>query len=394
MNRLTALFGIPLLFACGVERARPGADAPGAPGSQVAAPPVFDGVASQQKVAIDLQKKPDGGEVPNLGGGPLFSNAGAFTFPNGTNPGSATFVAAPVIDWMSNVPPTSFGSGTWANIQVAGTTYSENNAESMAGVMPDDQGTDYLVLSAYTEVTDPVTGITTGTVVHVLVLASDFSPGGSVALDGVDRLAIFATGDISLPDPQVAAAAATGTVTFTAGGLNLGDLITADVAGDFGEIHLEQLTAASAADHQQPDAGELHPELRSGVARLLRWNARRPGARFCRRDAGEPQLHGGSVTLAAGALPGSFDISGAPISSGFGTSTLTLESFPDAPGVVGGFTNATGTGPANTTFMGTYLALDGSTASATQAAGWAGAGYMNAAQDGFCQVDFMVELGP
>ena len=51
-------------------------------------------------------------------------------------------------------------------------------------------------------------------------------------------------------------------------------------------------------------------------------------------------------------------------------------------------------GPLGTTFVGTYLAIDGSSATATDAYGWSGAGYLDAAGDGFCSVDFLVMLAP
>ncbi len=41
-----------------------------------------------------------------------------------------------------------------------------------------------------------------------------------------------------------------------------------------------------------------------------------------------------------------------------------------------------------------YLILDGTTTSNGSTLGFAGAGYLTPAQDGFCQVDFLVELGP
>jgi hypothetical protein len=377
-----------LLLACG-EVARPIGARPKPPQQQPVGPaiPSLDPEPTTPVASVPNA----GGQTPNLGGGPLFSNAGAFNIAN-TSPGSATFTAAPVVDYLGGTGPSALGTGGWASISAGGNTYNNAMAESLAGVLPDDRGIDYLLLTAYTEEIDPATGATIGTVMHAIVLASDFAVGGSVNFDGVDRLAIFATGDISLPDPQVAAAAVTGTISFSAGGLALGDLITANLTGDFGEF--------TWTPTPPPGGGSLMPgnyTLTYDPMPNVFCDGSLIGqeAQFAAITAASIGFTDGPVTLAAGTIAGNFDISGAPITAGYGVATLTLESFPDAPpGVVGAQVNANGTGPANTTFVGTYLVLDGSTATMTDALGWSGAGYLTAAQDGFCSVDFLVELGP
>ncbi len=333
------------------------------------------------------------GAMPNIGGGPIFSNAGAFSLTN-TSPGSATFTLAPVADFLNGNAVVSVGTGGWSSIVAGGNTFSDSTAETFAGVLPDDLGTDYLLLAGYTEETDPATGATIGTVMYAIVLASDFAVGSSVNLDGTDRLAIFARGDINLPDPEIAAAAVTGTISFSAGGLNIGDLITANLTGDFGEF------TWSSTPPPPPGGGNLTPGNYTLVYDPMPYvscdgTLIGQEAQFAAITAASVGFTDGPVTLANGANPGDFDISGAPISSAYGVPTLTLEPLADAPpGLVGNFVNGTGAGPAGTTVYGTYLVLDGDTATPTHAYASAGVGYMNAAQDGFCSVDFAADMGP
>jgi hypothetical protein len=379
------------ILGCGEIARAP--TAPAKPKSPIAAIATASPEAEIAPVPIDVQAAASG-RAPQFGGGaPLFSNAGSFNLGT-TSPGSASYVQSPVVDYFGSTAPASFGTGGWQSIAAGGSTFTNAMAESIAGVLPDDRGIDYLLLTAYTEEIDPATGATIGTVVHTIVLASDFSVGGSVNLDGVDRLAIFARGDIDLPEPQLAAAAVTGTITFSAGGLALGDLISADLTADFGDFTWPTAPPPpTGTNNLTPGNYTIHYDPMPMVTcdgTLIGQEAQ-----FAAITAASVGFADGPVSLAAGTIAGNFDISGAPITSGYGVATLTLEAFPDAPpGIVGGYTNGSGNGPANTTFYGTYLVLDGTTATATDVFGWAGAGYVNAAQDGFCSVDFLVELGP
>lgn len=395
MNSALAATTLTLMMttACGPQPSRgPSTAEPKSP----AAPPTFEakrgepGIVTPTSEIVTVRT----GQTPDLGNGPLFSSAGAFSTSGPVNPGTASYAAAPVIDWQSNTGPSSVGTGTWTSIQVGGSTYNSSNADAVAAIFPDGSGVDYLVLSAFTEELDPTTGVTIGTVMHVMVPASDFSIGGSVNLDGVDRLAIFARGDISLPEPQISAAAVTGTVTFSAGGLALGDLITADLAGDFAEF-----TWPSQPQQPPPAQNNLTPgsyTLTYDPTPNVYCDGTLAGQEpaFAAVTLASIGFTNGPVTLTAGSVAGTFEISGSPITSGYGVASLTLEGFPDAPAVVGGFVNGSGGGPNGTTFAGTYLAFDGASATPTAAGGWAGAGYMTPAQDGFCQVDFLVDLGP
>jgi hypothetical protein len=389
MKRILEALALSLAACADVDRA-PSSAGPAGPPADAFDPIAAAPILAPEAVALATQ----GGRAPNLTGSPLFSNAGAFNFSGATAPGTATFTAAPVIDWLSGAWPTALGTGAWQGIQAGGSTWSTSAAESMSGVLPDDRGVDYLLLTAYTEEIDPATGSTIGTVVHALVLASDFGVGQSVNLDGVDRLALFARGDISLPDPQIAAAAVTGTISFSAGGLAINDLITADLAGDFAEFMW------STSSQPPPATGVINPgsyTLTHDPSASVFCDGTLMGqeAAFAGIGLQGAGFTDGPVTIAAGALPGSFDISGAPITAGYGVATLTLEAMQDAPpGVVGGFVNGSGAGPLGTVFAGTYLMLDGTTTTSSSTLGFAGAGYLTPQQDGFCSVDFFVEVGP
>lgn len=334
------------------------------------------------------------GNAPDLGLGPLYSNAGAFTFPNGTNPGSASFTGALVMDPFNNVPPTNLGTGAWSSIHANGNVYASTGADAVAAVFPDPNGVDYLVLSAFEEQTQP-NGVVLGTVIHVIVLPSDFSVGGTVQLDGIDRLVVFAHGDINQPSPQVAAAAISGTVTFTSGGTNIGDRISATIAGDFGDIQWSSPPPPPPPPPGNGIAAGLYT-MTVDTTPHVRCDGTLAGQEtaFAGVTAASLGFNGGAVTIAT-ASPGSYAISGTPIQSGFGSASLVLDPMPDAPpDVVAGMVNGSGSGPAQTSFMGTYLLLDGTAATATSLPGFAGGGYLTAAQDGFCTVDFLVDLAP
>src|SRR5262249_22587209 len=142
--------------------------------------------AQRGPALVVAQPHANGGTIPSVGGpGPIYFAPGAFTFPGGTTPGTADYDHAIVVDPMSRGPPPACGGGDFS-ITVAGTAYATAAGSSMSGVFTDDTGTQYLVIAVFTEVTDPVTGVDTGTVVQAIVLASDFAVGATVSFDGVD----------------------------------------------------------------------------------------------------------------------------------------------------------------------------------------------------------------
>lgn len=335
-----------------------------------------------------------GGSLPNMGGrGPFFSNSGsgAFTFPNGTAPGSVSYVGAPIYDWSTNQPPATIGSGSFS-VTVGGTTYTASgNAESIAELLDDpDTGTQYLLLGAWTLEVDPATGAEMGTVVYVLVPSSDFAPGATVAFDGYDRLAYFAYGDVNVEDPQIVAAAASGSITFGAsGGLMIGDLLDATATGDFGEIEWQS---------QPPPPPTGTTTVAPGTYQLAFLQSAEV---YCDGTLiGQESAFAGITVADIGIVEGvldvavvsatELDVTGTPVAA-FGGTTVRLENTPDAPpGLYWTYAGRSGAGPASTNIYGAFLALD-----ATQGPGvfgWAGLDFLTADEQGICEVAIPFEL--
>ncbi|MBK6683975.1 MAG: hypothetical protein IPG45_05835 [Deltaproteobacteria bacterium] len=343
-----------------------------------------------------LSRAPRGGNAPNVGAR-LFSNSGAFTFPNGTSPGVAHADLAPVIDSQSGTIPGVLGSGGW-DLNVAGTQYTESTAESVAEVFVDDTGTPYLVVSAFKLVMDPLTGAEIGTVVHVIVPSSEFGVGATVNFDGNERLALFATGDLSLPDPSVAAAAATGSVTFTAGSLAVGDIVTFTLSGDFGEI----------AWQTQPPPPPPPPPVGNIVAGnytlsfdpnlYVQCDGTLAGqdAAFAALTLANVGFSDGPITVTSLAVD-QLELSGAAISAAYGPTPFLVAASIDAPpGTYFGMSelNQIGAGPLGTDLAAAYLLLDDANASLAGVPGQAGLFFMTPDTMGYCSVDFGAALLP
>lgn len=361
-----------------------------------ARPEAVTPISRGQGPTATLSRAPRGGHAPNVGAR-LFSNAGAFTFPNGTAPGVAHADLAPVVDSQNgNIPPV-LGSGGW-DLNVAGVQYTEAAAESVAEVFVDDTGTPYLVVSAFKLVVDALTGAEIGTVVHVIVPSADFAVGATVNLDGNDRLALFATGDLSLPDPSVAAAAASGSVTFNAGSLALGDTITFTLSGDFGEI---------AWQSQQPPppppppvgniaAGNYTLAFDSNLYVQCDGSLIGQDAAFLALNLAGVGFSDGPITVTALTID-QLELSGAAISAAYGAGPLLVAASLDAPpGTYFGMSelNQTGAGPLGTDLAAAYLLLDDANASLAGVPGQAGLFFMTADSTGYCSVDFGAALVP
>lgn len=353
-------------------------------------------VTRGESKVVSLPRAPRGGNAPNVGAR-LFSNSGAFTFPNGTSPGVAHADLAPVIDSQSGNIPAVLGSGGW-DLNVAGTQYTEVVAESVAEVFIDDTGTPYLVVSAFKLVVDPLTGAEIGTVVHVIVPSADFAVGATVNFDGNDRLALFATGDLSLPDPSVAAAAASGSVTFTAGSLAIGDTVTFTLSGDFGEI---------AWQSQQPPPPPPPPvgNIAAGNYTLafdptlyVQCDGTLLGqdAAFSALTLAGLGFSDGPITVTALAVD-QLELTGASISAAYGPAPFMVAASLDAPpGTYFGISerNQAGAGPLGTDLAAAYLLLDDANASSAGVPGQAGLFFMTPDTLGYCSVDFGAALLP
>ena len=155
--------------------------------------------------------------LPSLGGAMPMLQSGSITLTADTGPGNATIVAATRFVDDRSAPPSVMGGGGSYSVTLAGVAHAGDGSMSFFDVMPDDAGTDYLVIGLLDDASaDHVSAV------YAVVKASDFAPGAAIALDGVDRYAVFASGPIDGDAPELVAIATSGT-------LHLG--ATADLAG-------------------------------------------------------------------------------------------------------------------------------------------------------------------
>lgn len=331
--------------------------------------------------------------LPDLSALGLFTTGGSAAVAPTTVAGTGSVSGAPVAD-LQGAPPSTVGAGAY-DVTVAGTAYVSTQAESVAYTFTDQSPTgatvEYLVVGAWTVTTDPLTGVDVGGVLYVVTPRADFVPGGSVAFDGVDRFALYYGGDIALPEPEYAAVAVSGVVTFTAGGTNLGDLIDASLAGDFAEL---SLTPAPPPPPPAPTA------ITAGTYDLTYSPA--PQVYCDGTLVGQESAFAGVTLAAVGfadgvvtlSLPASGGLELAGV-AGFGAAPVALQSDPSAPpGLYFATASASGVGPLSTDLVATFLVVDESTATGAQVLGGAGVGFVTADQLGFCQVGFDFALTP
>jgi hypothetical protein len=329
-------------------------------------------------------------------GGTTFLVAGDITLEGDAVPGSASFDGAVVWDARSEQEPTAVGAGTFA-VTIGGTLYQSGGAESMAFVVPDENGTDYLVLGAYAIETDG-NGVDVGSIVYVIVPAADFAPGATVSLDGNERLALFGWGPIDTDAPQVAGAAITGQLTFVSGSLTTGAAVTATLAADFAAA-----TWPEPTDPGDPPVGDPVNNVVPGTYALA--FAAQADA-YCEGSlAGKEAdfalapaavgLADGTVTVAI-LTPEQMALSGSVLTAAFGGDTLGLDWLgdPSMPGLFIGYAEAGAAGPLGTLQSVTFLALDGETATAStiQAAGGAEFDDRSAGGGGWCGVQWSATL--
>jgi hypothetical protein len=314
---------------------------------------------------------PQTGQVPTT----AFSfGAGTYYIAGPATPGSFDVTSAPVVD--PNQDPASYGTGDY---NVALTTTYSGALSSLA--MPFDQ---YLVFGGYNIYTTAA-GDQMDQVVAI-VKASDFAVGGTVALDGVDRTAMFGTGSPNDPEPSLMAMATTGAVTFTAGSAAIGGTLTASVSGDFSVV---QTTPPP------PPTGTITPgayTLAIDPTADVYCDGSLAGheADFAGITASSLALAGGTVAVAT---PSSSQVTvdGAVIATAFGASPFALD-LDASGGFFAGITNQTGSGPDATTLVGKFFAADATSASPSLVYAAAGAGYVTADQSGSCSVSFSATL--
>jgi hypothetical protein len=338
---------------------------------------------------IDLPAAPTGGHAPDGAEG-IFLRGGDFAFTGDLVHGTATFDAAPVLDPELGWTPGTLGSTGSYDVTVAGVNYTSTAAESFAQVIPDREGGgEWLIVATYTLLPDAA-GVEIATIVYVVVPAADFAVGATVALDGVDRVALFMTGPADAEEPEIVGAAVSGGIRFSAGGTAIGDTITAVVDGDFGQIEWDTPVDPGGGGSVVPGAYTL---TISGPAEV------RCDGSLTGHESDYAGLTPADVGFADGAVnvvapdSATLTVDGTPITDGFGASTVDLL-YSD--GAYFGWTDRSEPGPAGTgtTLIATFLMVEGAPADPTLVAGWAGAAWEDSS-GGMCQLAFAAELtGP
>ena len=322
---------------------------------------------------------PGGGDASGL----MFGGGNSFQFTGATAPGSATFTGA--VYTGIDEPIVNTGGGS-LSITIDGQLYSTSSLESIATTMADDTG-EYLVIGGYAH-RPGAGGDTVMDQAFIIIPQSDFAPVATIELDGQDRIALFATGPADAEEPELYAAAVTGTVQLGGGSPTAGGTITATVSGDFGAI--EVITT------DPPGGGGGGEELPSGTYALA---IAGPADVYCDGSlAGQEAAFANITTASLGFTDGivtvtggtTASVAGAPISAAFGTSELALESIGD--GLFAGFSDEGSSGPAGTTMVAKYLVVDAASSSSTFITVGVGAAYASATDDGQCSVAFGVSL--
>lgn len=307
--------------------------------------------------------------------GLLFGPGTSFV-PNGpTAPGTASFANAV----YSEDEPTGAGTGAM-NITIDNVGYSSATLDTFAVSLTDDNNNPYLALVGITERPGPG-GATWIDEVIVIVPQSDFAPNATVAFDGNERMALFASGDPNEEAPSVFGAALTGSVTFSSGSLTPGGTISATVAGDFGSI-----------DWVPGGGGGGGGTITDGSYDLA---IQGPAEVYCEGALAGQEAAFASITAASLGFANTASVGVANTATGVAitgapgfASPFDLD--PVDTGLYAGITNENAPGPQGTTFVGKYFVVDASSASATFINGGVGAGYVR--NDGQCSIAFGATL--
>ncbi|MEO8700543.1 MAG: hypothetical protein ABI867_10890 [Kofleriaceae bacterium] len=301
----------------------------------------------------------------------------SFVVTGPTAPGDATFVSAPYS--LGDIGPTGDGD---LHVTVDGQLYAAATLDSFAFGLTDDDDVPYLALIDYKETPGPSDTMIDGVV--VIVPASDFAVGATVALDGNQRLALFDHGPRTTGSPHVFAAAVTGSVTFTAGTATLSGTVSAAVSGDFAPIEFVP-GPGDAGNAGTISDGTYTLAVQASPAVHCEGSLAGHEAAFSSVTAASLGLAGGAVTLTRS--DDVLAISGAPITAGYGVPSLDLQPLA---GIFVGSTSDHAPGPAGTTFVGKYVVLDATTASPQFINAGLGAGFVNS--DSQCSVSFGATL--
>ncbi len=333
-----------------------------------------------------------GGVAPGLNG-PMFLAGGAYSFTGAVAPGTASVVDSPVIDEFDQTGPMPASAASF-DVTVGGINYVASNADTMSMTFDDGLGSSYTAVSIF-NLDDPNMDI--GTVVHVIVPSAEVVAGTTVSLDGDDRIALFAHGDLNQPEPSVWGAAASGSISFTSGGSASGDLITAQISGDFGEIVWNDPgpgTGTGTGTTGGLVAGDYQLEFIAVDDVMCDGDLLGSEASFQALSLSDLGFADGAATLTLTGTS-SAEVSGAGVLASYGTSALSMDAMGDGPsGAVFGAADRNNLGPAGTDEVSAFLLLDTDNANANQVYAMAGVGFVNANATGSCTVIVSAQLVP
>jgi len=376
---MTSFFTLALAVSgCGETGARSGSRGPLGP---------------RGPIRLDRGTPPSsGGRVPGGSGAPvpIRLDTGFFLLSGTPVPGSASLTSAMVWDpFASDMPP--FGSGgTGAfDVTVDGTHYPVAGADAFVARFTDDDGDEYLVLSIFSDTPDGAGGYWESNVA-VFVRASDFAPHATVALDGVDRVAIFAAGPDTAPDPTIFAAAVSGSVTFGDGTAATGGMLDATLDAEFARA--EATAGPSGPTTGVPlVAGDYDLVIDPASPEILCGGTLEGHeAAFAAVTLAPLALVGGTVSLA---LPSesTLTISGPAVGPAFGDPAL-LDAVASPPDTYMAMTDLSDTGPDGTELAGAYVIVEGMPESAALAHAAIALAYLDPVGDGGCDAVFYAEL--
>lgn len=306
--------------------------------------------------------------------------SGSIMLTGDTGVGTATFAHAPRFDY--DAPNPTFGDGTFA-IHVGNDTYSATTVASVFDIAEDETGTSYLLVGAMSE------SPTRFEVVYTVVKASDLAGGASIALDGVDRWALYVAGPIDSDDPDTVAVATTGTVTFGPTATSAGPLdATLDATFQRAEVTPEPTQPPSDGGTEPVDP----PRAPTAGAYTLQTADVRvdcTGA-LVGKEADFAALNAASGFQGLGvqlAVSGSqVTLSGAGFSEWFGVNPIVFEPTEGVWQSVNGLTGGAA-GPDGTTRWGGMVALDAASNVAQVALV-----YQGGDQNSYCGISFTARL--
>jgi hypothetical protein len=298
-------------------------------------------------------------------------------------PGTASMDAIVWDPLESELPPFDMSAVGTFDTSVNGVAYHATDGDGVAMLYTDHDGDRHIVLTIFSDVTTSA-GVDERNVA-VILNASDYAPGAVVALDGDQRMAIFAAGPDTEPDPTAFAVATAGTVTFgSSGSLALGDHVTATLEADFAPAFMIPEPVGTPIV-----AGGYELALDPAAEVICGGSMAGHEAAFARITRTELGVTDGTVTLAL--ATDQLSIEGVAVGTRWGTPAL-LDAIADPADTFVATADETGDGPDATTLAGSYVMVESLPDDATLVHATFGLSYLDPIGDGGCDVAFHAEL--